>query len=203
VEWTGALRSVLDLGANNGIGSLYFATRHPAARIVAIEPDASSYACLLANVAGLPNVETRRLCVADRKGVVHFAEEGPSDARRIADGGAVEVEADTMTGILDEAGLDRISFLKMDIEGAEQLALQSADEWIDRVDWAIIEFHFDSADLVAARESLLGHERRLYFHDARAGRWREIDATAADALPGLVDTLDVLIAPASAGGKIR
>src|ERR1700754_950801 len=51
---------ILDLGANIGLASLYFAKNWPNATIVAIEPDESNYNLMLKNVSGIANVHPVR-----------------------------------------------------------------------------------------------------------------------------------------------
>lgn len=42
---------IIDCGANVGFTSAYLLSRHPSARVIAVEPDASNYLALRANLA--------------------------------------------------------------------------------------------------------------------------------------------------------
>ena len=55
-----------------------------------------------------------------------------SHGNRIGQEGSVQVEAVTLDGFVERAGLDRLDLVKLDIEGAELSALQGARETIRR-----------------------------------------------------------------------
>lgn len=72
---------------------------------------------------------------------------GSEWARRIARSEQSEsVEVVTLLEILGHSGHDRISLLKVDIEGSEiELFGSGSEDWIDRVDNLVIELHGDVA----------------------------------------------------------
>jgi hypothetical protein len=63
-----------------------------------------------------------------------FAAWGSSDAPQ------VEVRSLRLGTLLDEQGIERVDLLKVDVEGAELMALTS-DDGLDRVRWVIGELH--------------------------------------------------------------
>jgi FkbM family methyltransferase len=119
----------LDVGANVGVYSLLAADLvGPDGRVEAVEPDATAAARLRENVArnGLLQVHVHECAAADRDGAVEFLQ-GRGTQNRISAG----LDAGERTSVpairLDELiGARRFAMGKMDIEGAEPLALRGA-----------------------------------------------------------------------------
>jgi FkbM family methyltransferase len=125
---------VVDAGARVGI----FAAKISAAvgkegRIIAIEPEPHSFACLQKNIKAnnLNNVipiqkmlwsqtELRKLYLSGHSS----SHSAYYDAFYGSTGESIGVEADTLDNILEELGIDSVNFIKMDIEGAEIEALK-------------------------------------------------------------------------------
>ena len=63
---------ILDLGANIGLGTLYFAKNWPKAHIIAVEPDDRNFRVLKANVEGMSNITPIEGAVASEDGVVQI-----------------------------------------------------------------------------------------------------------------------------------
>lgn len=141
-----ALRNgwLIDGGANIGLTSVYFADRHPEARICAVEPDAANFDMLRANTAAYPNVRLVRGALWDHDGAVRIARPDDKEwAFRVEEAAPVEADIPAMrvSTLLRDIGADRVALLKLDIEGAEQVVLQDAAGWIDGVDNIVIELH--------------------------------------------------------------
>ena len=64
---------ILDLGANIGHMSLYFAKNWPKAHIIAVEPDEGNFRLLKANIEGLSNITPIEGAVASENGAVEIA----------------------------------------------------------------------------------------------------------------------------------
>lgn len=171
---------IVDLGANVGYTCCHFAALFPEARLVALELDEESHALATRNAAPF----------GDRCTIVQGAawtEDGPvryagdeADAFRVVSGdeagdGGRRARAWTMCSLFDEFGIDRVDFLKMDVEGAEGPILEAAGPWLDRVRVLAVELHGglsprDAAALLEARGfRVQGHPR----HWAALVAWRE------------------------------
>jgi FkbM family methyltransferase len=132
----------VDVGANWGYFTLLAAGLvGRGGRVVSLEPDPRLFALLRANLArnGLDFVAARQVAAADRPGTLHlegFDEEaGNWGLSRLTDRPAAAtfaVAACPVDALLDELAIDRIDLLKMDIEGAEDLALQGMQEGLKR-----------------------------------------------------------------------
>ena len=144
---------ILDLGANAGYSSAYFLSRFPSCTLIAVEPDPGNFALLQRNVRPYDDrCKTLQAAIWPRKERLSFDRrtmmQGAEWGRRIeANDDSVPVAAVTMPELIALAGQQRISLLKIDIEGSESALFSSAcDEWIDHVDNIVIELHGDHAE---------------------------------------------------------
>ncbi|MEQ1710405.1 MAG: FkbM family methyltransferase, partial [Hyphomicrobium sp.] len=126
----------IDVGANVGAYSLFVAARGgPTATVIAVEPHPVVRSRLAFNVAASGHTGTRIVphALSDRSGTVRLRilagnignttiAEG-ADAR-FEDGG-IEVETETLLGLAQRLGLQRIDAIKMDIEGHEDAVLSA------------------------------------------------------------------------------
>lgn len=143
---------IVDAGANIGLAAIYFANRYPTARVIAIEPEPDNYALLARNTERYPNITPVRAALwsantdidlVDRgRGSWGFMTETPLDpAGPGVPATRSSVRAVTIDRLMDELEIDRISILKVDIEGAEREVFADSSAWLARVDAAIVELH--------------------------------------------------------------
>ncbi|MBK9149145.1 MAG: FkbM family methyltransferase [Flavobacteriales bacterium] len=139
-----AFKTIVDCGSNIGLTVRFLKAAYPQVRIIAIEPDAGNFGMLARNTQGFDGVQCFQAGVWPTGGTINLKQEGlrPSAFQTLAEGDGTPVEALTIPQIMERAGIDRISLLKIDIEGSE-LELFSAPDvsWIDRVDAISIELH--------------------------------------------------------------
>jgi len=154
IDTTEDVRLIIDCGANVGYASAYLLTRHPQAEVLAVEPDASNYAALQLNMAPYGDrIKAVRAAVWSHPGTLAIEESSYRDGRewskqvREARPGEPDgLPAVTVAGLLAESGHERISILKVDIEGAEAVVFAEGYEaWLPQVDNLLIELHDDSA----------------------------------------------------------
>jgi FkbM family methyltransferase len=129
--------TIIDVGAGIGEEAVVFSRLvGPAGRIVAIEAHPETFACLEQSIArsGLENVTAINCAIADQDGEL-FISSGPSHLMNTVLGaaGGVKVPARTLDSMAD--------FLKMNIEGAEKLAMTGFDRLAPRVAHAAISCH--------------------------------------------------------------
>ncbi|WP_053076756.1 FkbM family methyltransferase [Caenimonas sp. SL110] len=118
----------LDVGANVGFFSLLGATLvGPAGKVVAFEPVSENAQLLLRNLAlnKVSNVQLIEAAVADRVGTASF-EDGQSPSQGRLGTGGRSVPVVTLDGLLASGAIPVPQVIKMDIEGAESLALAGA-----------------------------------------------------------------------------
>jgi FkbM family methyltransferase len=134
-------RTIVDLGANIGVTSLYFASIYPSARFVCVEPLPSNLALLARNVGPL-GATVVEAAVSDSCGTVTFDDTRPAWGGGLSDMGNITVESISVDEILRRhlPGRD-VDILKMDIEGGEQRVFTGPMEWLDRVKCIVAELH--------------------------------------------------------------
>lgn len=141
-------RVIVDVGANSGITSVYYANKYPQARVLAIEPELSNYEILEKNAAPYANIACVRaalwkndktLTIAD-PGLGHWGFQAVEDSKA-GRASSSDVEGITVNTLMTRFGIDYIDFLRIDIEGAEQEVFEDASLWIDRVGVIAIELH--------------------------------------------------------------
>lgn len=141
-------RTVLDLGANIGMGSLFLATLFPNAEFLCVEPDPRNLAFLRDNLA-LNGVHAT-ICegaVAAAAGTMNLRvnddptcsalESSPMHATQ----GTVRVNVSTIPALLKDAGWQKIDLLKIDIEGSEDELLSRDNGWLRDVGSILMEIH--------------------------------------------------------------
>lgn len=144
-------RTIIDLGANIGLASIFFALRYPDARILAVEPDAANAAQLMRNIGPLsPRITAREGAVWTYDGTIGLRHEDSRGNDLGAWGVRVAPNADsgvtaacfTMPTLMEMAAFTQIDILKCDIEGAEaDLFGTAADAWLAKTGLLIIETH--------------------------------------------------------------
>lgn len=152
-EFAESPQVIVDVGAYTGLSTAYFAMRYPAAKIIAIEPDETSFELLLRNTAGFPNVQAVQAALWVESGSVSLSDPGYGHwglqlAESVGPGmeaagrlRGTSVRALTMNDVLRDYQLDKIDLLKVDIEGSEKELFSAADSWIGRVDAICLELH--------------------------------------------------------------
>jgi len=118
----------IDGGCFDGTTSFEFALRCPNYKeIIAFEPNKNNYEMCLKKVAEshLKNITIYNYGLWDSHTLLSF-EEGETESK-ITDGGEITIETETIDTILKEKN---VTFIKMDIEGAELKALMGARETI-------------------------------------------------------------------------
>ena len=137
---------IIDAGAYTGLSTLYYASKYPEAKIIAVEPEKSNHDVLEAHTKRLPQVTRVRAGLWYKPGYLKIIDRGTGKwgfgVEEVSKTEAFDIEAVDIPTLLKKAGSDRIGILKLDIEGAEKFVFsQEADKWIDRVDIMVIELH--------------------------------------------------------------
>ena len=115
---------ILDLGAYNGDTALEFSKRFPDyKKIIAVEPDKKTFKKLVANTENL-KTENHNVCISDFTGVGSFA---MNAGRNSAVG---EGEKITVTTVDDLLKGEKVTLIKMDVEGEEARAITGAEKTI-------------------------------------------------------------------------
>ncbi|MCX6719016.1 MAG: FkbM family methyltransferase [Candidatus Taylorbacteria bacterium] len=182
--------TVLDVGANIGVYTLKVANLvGPTGRVWAFEPDQNNYSSLTKNVNTnrYGNVTLINKAVADKTGTsrLFISEENRGD-HRIFSSDEQRISVPIEIVALDDIFLrEKIDFIKMDIQGAEYLALTGMSELIQRNRDIVILIEFAPnwlKDGGSSGQQLLDKIIDLGFPlkyvDDKTGQIRSIDKTS-------------------------
>jgi FkbM family methyltransferase len=141
-------RIVVDLGANIGLFSAYVLFHWPTARVYSVEASPDTHEVLKCNQSMNPGYSwlIYQYAIWGQDGKIGFQTDGASTGRRILPQRThevVKVPAITMKTFWSQCldNTSSISLLKMDIEGAEEVVLESSRSLLDRVENMIVEVH--------------------------------------------------------------
>src|SRR5262249_40055833 len=141
---------VIDCGANVGFSSAYFLSQFPNCKVIAVEPDLDNFGILQRNLERYGDrVQLIHAGIWSCKvGLVLSHEpyrggrEWTRQVRVCKPNEQKEVEGVDIASLLARSGHDRISLLKVDIEGAEaEMFSKNVQSWLDKVDAIAIELH--------------------------------------------------------------
>jgi FkbM family methyltransferase len=122
---------VLDIGANIGVMARLLASRVPNGRVYAFEPSPSTFELLEKNCAQITSIECIQAAIGAETGIVAFDDHKAPALRHIVpskshDKASIAVPVSTLDDWVRAAGLQRLDFLKVDIEGFEEELLEGA-----------------------------------------------------------------------------
>lgn len=117
-------QTILDLGANIGFASIYFALNNISAHIYAIEAIPQIFERLKKNTASLKNITCINAAITDTNGTTDFfynkdATLSSSSVNRGDTFEQVTVNTKTLDTLCNEHGITKIDLMKFDIEGSE------------------------------------------------------------------------------------
>ncbi len=122
--------TVLDCGTFTGNTSLYFSQKVGSnGRVYGFEASPSTFARYAENMRKLANVTPVHAAVHNVRGTLFLAGDGAAGASVLHASG-IEVPAISLDEFFRTNGLKRVDFIKMDVEGAEENALEGAQEII-------------------------------------------------------------------------
>ncbi len=141
-ETASAEPTILDCGANIGLGVLYFKQLFPRARLVAFEPDAAAFDALAANVRsfGLQDVTLYPKAVWHAETELAFVSDG-ADAGHLVTRATDQVTQPVRTMTLRPFLERPVELLKLDVEGAEMEILAHCRGYLHHVQHLFVEYH--------------------------------------------------------------
>lgn len=136
---------IVDGGANVGIMSLYFLTRYPTARLVAVEPDPLTFQLCRKNLEPFSHrVRLVHGAVWSHDGslsLIPREQECSTGVRPAQSGETGDVPAFGMRSLIASAD-GQVDLLKLDIEGSErEVFATGAEEWLPEVRNLVVEVH--------------------------------------------------------------
>jgi len=144
---------IIDCGAYVGYSSAYFLSRFPECQVIAVEPDPYNFELLQRNLAAYRDrVELINAavwsCDTSLKLSTSKYRDGYEWTRQVIpanSGEKAEIKGLGIESILNGSGFNRISLLKIDIEGSEAIVFsENTQSWLNKTDTIAIELHNDS-----------------------------------------------------------
>ena len=131
---------ILDVGCNIGAAALWFASRYPDAKIIAVEADPATAAIAQRNLAGHANVTVVPVAVSDTPDEVTLWTAADSwDSSTVSGNGqGTKVASVTLDDLISRGGPRRL--LKIDVEGAEHAVFHGATR-LDDIEFITGEYH--------------------------------------------------------------
>jgi FkbM family methyltransferase len=137
------IRTVFDVGANDGQTVRRFARAFPHADLYSFEPDPATFQRLVAAAVGLPNVRLFNVALGRETGEARLfrfafdetnsllpkapgAESYVADADFLRETGTIPVKVSTIDAVCGASGISRIDLLKIDTQGYEVEVLRGA-----------------------------------------------------------------------------
>lgn len=184
-DWQ-SVRTIVDVGANIGIATVWFAQRAKEARILAVEPSPAALPALESNLGtNLLNARVTivALALGGTPGVGYLMTSGSTVEARVTSSSLPHARTDqpvavtTLEQLLSDRQLSSVDVLKLDCEGAEYDVLLSVNATLlGRIDTIVGEYHqvdgYQPSDLKLHLE-LCGFSVRLRPHprDPTLGRF--------------------------------
>ena len=137
---------MLDLGGYSGIFGLIAAKLNPNHHVYIFEPDTVNARHIENNIAlnDLNNVSLIKGLVSDKNGPVFFKEHSGGEAGSLASRGDLKINSYALGDFIETHNLKPI-LIKMDVEGAEYLALAGMKEYLKKAEVLniLLELHYD------------------------------------------------------------
>lgn len=136
---------IFDLGANVGFTVSHFAKLYPNSRIIAVELDKTNFEQAERNLKNVRQCRLINAAVWFEDGEIKYALDERQDgfhvdlntmAQKVAVAPAL-----SMATIMRKTNVDRIDYVKMDIEGAEFNVLSTNNDWLQKVQALNVELH--------------------------------------------------------------
>ena len=149
---------IFDIGANRGDTAIKYSNLFPKATIFAFEPFEETFKKLKDNVKDYPNINIYNFAISDKIGETFFysnknedtnsilpsSKIGLSSDEQVKTIGQTIINTDTIDAFCLSHKIDKIDILKMDIQGAELMALTGAKKILaeKKIDLIYTETYF-------------------------------------------------------------
>ena len=163
---------IIDCGSNIGISVLYYKTFYPGSTVIAYEPDKRNFQLLSKNISDnkLQQVSLEETAVWVENGEISFASnaaEGSSITMANEGNDVIVVPAVRLADVLNK--YEKIDFLKLDIEGAEDKVVADCGSLLSRIENLFLEYHgtiHETEKLTSILKTLSNCGFKVYLNNA-------------------------------------
>lgn len=142
------INSVIDAGANIGYTAALFANYWPGSRIISLEPDRENFEFTIKNTIHYRNVTVINAALWNKQSklCIEAGQEDGFVVREIKEGSSILpdnlVQGLSLNEVMRDHKLERIDFLKMNIEGSEkEIFSENYTNWLPKVRNMLVELH--------------------------------------------------------------
>ena len=153
LDATKEVHLIIDCGANVGYSSAYLLSKHPQARLIAVEPEEGNFAMLQKNLSPYGDrvtlihggIWSHKCGLVVCRGTYRDGLEWSTQVRECEKGETPDVSAIDIKSLFERSGAGSIDILKIDIEGSEHVVFSGdCSGWLHKAKNVIIELHDDS-----------------------------------------------------------
>ncbi len=135
-------QTVFDLGCYSGLTAIAFSKAvGGTGRVISVEPDPRNFSACVENVNlhrrvnGLDTITLLPVAVSSTSGRLKFSAEGSMGSSAVSIVGAhrgavIEIPCTTLDDLAKQSGVERVAFIKMDIEGSELEVIRNAGSFL-------------------------------------------------------------------------
>lgn len=199
VPFVVGIDTIVDIGANLGIASIYLRAAYPSARIYSFEPDPLTFSMLQRNVGQFEGITafnfglfdenaTARLHIGKVNGSTNSIGRSPWNADEYN-----EIELRDVREVLAAHKIDRIDLLKIDTEGCEVPILRRIEPMLGTIKVIYVEYH--SEDCRREIDTMLKHTHVLWYGRVVREHGGELCFVSRDAYPTaeMVDRMRIVL----------
>lgn len=141
--WEKEIRTIIDLGANVGFTSLFFACGMPSVqRILAVEPSPKNVNLLEQNLLGRKNIQLVPKAVSAVEQLLFLQTNGLAINHALTEQEGIPIETTSVANLMRDYHFDHIDLLKIDIEGHEETLFEAPiKDWLNQTTFLILELH--------------------------------------------------------------
>lgn len=144
---------ILDIGA--WVGTWSMAMNKFCGKVVAFEPDALHYECLVKNVSD--DIKTHQLAIGAEEKLISLSEDDFTQSKRILGEGTIPMIT------IDSLQLNDVDLIKIDVEGYEMEVLKGAVNTLDSVRYLMIELNNNTKKYGSSNIEIETHIKTLGF----------------------------------------
>lgn len=151
---------IIDLGANIGLTSIYFANLFPNKMVISVEPDPSNYSLLEENCKRYSNISSINFAVSEisdvRFEINDSFRDGLDWSKSVKKSSKGTIPGITIDGLIDHFSIKEISILKIDIEGYEKFIFEYGDlNFLKSVKLISLEVHEEVISKITLKDILI------------------------------------------------
>jgi len=137
----GNIKTIVDVGANTGVATVYFKHLFPNSKIIAVEPTEENTNFFKQNTEGMRDIHLIEQPIWSEKRKLGMQENWSTAGQSYNDSVNGKFTSITMPELIQTFSLNKIDLLKIDIEGGEGALLTENNSWLKNVQNIYVEIH--------------------------------------------------------------